>query len=64
MEYIRLKNPTDIQFARIAPMARVSGTTLPSGFKVPAAPEGEEWVVFGTSIVLVSLSPISANLPD
>lgn len=64
MESIRLKNPTDIQFAKIAPMAQVGGATLPSGFKVPTAPDGEEWVVFGASVVLVPLSPIFAGLPD
>lgn len=64
MDFIRLKHPTDIYFAKIAPMARVGGATLPSGFKVPAAPDGETWIIFGTSIVLAPLNPILATLSD
>lgn len=66
MESIQLKNPTDIQFANIAQAAKVSGATLPSGFEVPTAPDGEEWVVFGASLVLVHSSPSFAGrtVPD
>lgn len=61
MECVRLQDRADIQFAKIAPMAKVDGARLPSGFEVPRAPGGEEWVVFGNSLVLV---PLSSSFTD
>jgi len=61
MGCVRLQDRADIQFAKIAPMAKVDGARLPSGFEVPRAPGGEEWVVFGSSLVLV---PLSSSFTD
>jgi hypothetical protein len=57
MKSIQLTHPADIRFAKIAAGAKVGGATLPSGFEVPASQDGETWIIFGTSLVLVPLNP-------
>lgn len=45
----------DQQLLKMAQGAKMSNTTLPSGFLVPQAPDGTIWVVIGEAIYLVKL---------
>jgi hypothetical protein len=48
---IILLQPEDEAFLKISQGAIVTEATLPSGYKVPSAPEGMDWVVQGGRIV-------------
>lgn len=57
----------DLAFAQIAQGARVDGTTLPSGLKVPVTP-GFKWIISGQVVRCIEeandQSNVQAELPE
>lgn len=51
-DIIKLTNENDIKFSNIAQMAKVTNTTLPSGFKVPESNNGD-WIIYKNFIINV-----------
>ena len=58
---IVLTDARDIQFAKIAQGARVDGTVLPSGLRVPVMPG--QWFVVGACVRCMYDSSLSLNVP-
>ena len=57
----------DLAFAQIAQGARVDGSTLPSGFKVPVTP-GFKWIISGQVVLCIeeanNQTNVQAELPE
>jgi hypothetical protein len=53
MSRIVLNDPNDIAFTQISQNAIVTEATLPSGFNVPAAPYGKNWIIRQNEIILI-----------
>jgi len=52
MSYILIFHKDDLEFVRNAQGTTVNNVRLPSGFSVPKAPPGKNWIVCKNRIIL------------